>query len=101
MPLLFRREEGLEDAAELLRRDAAATVRDLDHRAVALAAGADRNGPRSAHRVDRVVDDVGPDLVETAAERPDGRQAPVVVAPDLHILEAVGEDCQGVLDAVV
>ena len=59
----FGREEGLEDSGEHLRRDAGAAVSDLDHNPVLLVGCADPELAGAGHGVDRVVDQVGPDLV--------------------------------------
>ena len=73
------REERLERARDDLRRHARSGVGDLDHDPVALGAGAHREGARAVHRVDGVVDQVGPDLVELAGvglDRRAGRRTP-------------------------
>ena len=68
--------------------DPRAVVADLDADALALRAGAQGDATALGHRVHRVVDQVGPDLVELRARRLDPRQAGVEVPDDLDLLEA-------------
>ena len=72
----------MEDAVDVVLRDAGAVVAD-DHLDGVLADGAGANGQRAVpiHRLDRVVDDVGPYLIEIAWITLDFRQGHV---PFLH-----------------
>ena len=95
------REEGLEDAIEVLLRDPAAVVLEVDDDVLAFPPRPDRDGAAPVGGVDGVVDDVGPDLVEAVAQRADGRQSAVVGPPDRHVLEPVAQDDERILDPVV
>src|SRR6266849_9350191 len=77
---VLRREERLEDPRLDLRRDAWPIVGDLDQDADVLPGGADSQVSLAVHRVDGIVDEIGPDLVELAAVRVDTGQAPIVLA---------------------
>src|SRR5690606_31260508 len=78
VPDRLRGEERLEDPAAHVGWDARPGVADLDEHALVVdAAGAHGEGAAAAHGVDRVVDDVGPDLVELGRVGRDLRQRPV------------------------
>src|SRR5262249_28615307 len=77
----FGREEGIADPRLDVLGDARPVVLDLDDRPRVLAASPDPDLPAAVHRVGGVVEDVGPDLVQLAAERRDVRQVRGVVAP--------------------
>src|SRR3569833_1320889 len=63
----FGGEEGGEDAIDDLVGDARAVVADLDpNHVVGFPFGSQRQRAVAVHRLNRVVDDVGPDLVEIA-----------------------------------
>ena len=70
---------------------------------LAVAARGDRDRAVLAERLDRVVDQVRPDLVELGAADGELRQRAVVVAHDLErlVLELVLEDAQGRVDPLV
>src|ERR1700676_4793527 len=61
-------EERLENVGLNFRGNAGTVVADLDNSAIILAKGSYSQLACSTHCVDGVVDDVGPDLVEFAAE---------------------------------
>src|SRR5689334_22853179 len=65
------REERLEDAILELGRDSGAVVADFHQNASELRCGADYQFALPVHRVDGVVDQVRPDLIELAAVRTD------------------------------
>src|SRR5437764_10524884 len=65
----FGGEERLENPRQEFRRYTWAIIGDLHHDTVVLAVSAYPQFAFSAHCVDRVVDEIGPDLVEFAAER--------------------------------
>src|ERR1700688_412228 len=69
LPDALRREEGLEGVWPNLGRNPRTVIANLHHNAIVLAIGAHSQLTLSAHRVNGVVDDVGPDLVELAAKR--------------------------------
>ena len=50
------------------RRDSWTVIADLDYHAIVILVGTNSQLTLSTHRIDRIVDDVGPDLVEFAAE---------------------------------
>src|SRR3954464_8327844 len=66
-PDLLGGEERVEDPVPILLRDARAVVADVDLHAVAVAARADRDRAGLPERLDRVVEDVLPHLVELGA----------------------------------
>ena len=84
-------------------RDPGAVVGDLDLGEVAEAASGDRDRPALAERVDRVVEQVGPDLVELGAAH--GQlgevQVQVLLELDLGVLQAVAQHLEGHLEALV
>src|SRR3954467_11889788 len=100
---VLRGEERVEDVLAHVDRDARPVVGHLDDRAAALAARAERDRPPLADRLDRVVDEVGPYLVELGAADGELRQAAVVVAGDLdrRVLELVTEHDERRLDPLV
>ena len=67
VPDVLGREERVEDPRGELVGNAGAVVGDLDDRAVAVGARGDRDRAALAERVDRVVEQVRPDLVELGA----------------------------------
>ena len=94
------RVEGLEDPLADLRGHPRPVVTDLDDHVAVAREGADLDPAVAAHRIDRVVEDVRPHLVELAAERLDRRQPGLVVAHDLDpALELGAQDDQRVLQA--
>ena len=88
------REEGLEDSLLDLQRHARTIVGDLDFDAVLGPRRAERELALASHRVDRVVDQVGPDLVQLGTVTGDARQLRVVVARDGDIAELMPQDHQ-------
>src|SRR6202035_2266243 len=65
----FGREERLEDVCLYLRRNSWTIIADFHNHAGGIAISANTKFSFSVHRVDGVVDQVGPNLVEFAAER--------------------------------
>src|SRR5262249_39754414 len=91
--LRLRREEWLEDARRDLRRNARAAVGDPYFHGVAEAAGAHFEHALAVHGLDRVVDDVRPDLVQLPAECLDAGQVGFDLEDDVDaVLELVAED---------
>ena len=68
-------EEGIEDARENLRRNAGAVVDDAHDDALTVAACIDLNAAAILNRIERVVDEVSPNLIELACESAHQRQA--------------------------
>src|SRR5215207_9877433 len=103
VPDLLGREERVEDSGADLGRYARAVVGYVDPDAAGLAASADRDRPMIAERVDRVVDQVGADLVELRAAHGQLREVAVVVARNLDrgVLEPVREDGKRRLEPLV
>ncbi len=64
----FGGEKGLEDVGLNFLGDAGAVVADFNDHASVFAVGADAKLAFAVHRVDGVIDEVGPDLVEFAAK---------------------------------
>jgi hypothetical protein len=89
-PRGFEVKNGSKIRGRMSWGDARAIVHDLDHdvRIVLTRAQDDPAGP--VHRVDGVVDDVRPDLVQGVAIHPDLRDGSVVLALDLPVPKAVG-----------
>ena len=96
-------EERVEHAVAVLRRDARAVVADLDDRAAVVAPRGDRDRAVLAERVDRVVEQVGPHLVELGAAHAELGQRAVVLAHDLdrRVLELVAEHLERRLQPLV
>ena len=91
-------EEGVEDARPELGRDPGPVVHDLHLDVPPGRPRAQLDRALAAHGVDRVVDQVRPDLVELARVRLDARQIGREVAPMLTpALQLVPEDDQRVL----
>src|SRR4029453_17353571 len=80
----FRGEERLEDAGPDVGRGAGGGVFDLDHEAVRVAGGAQGESATARHGVERVVDEVRPDLVQFGRVGRYGRQCPVVLGDHLN-----------------
>ena len=97
------REEGVEDPRLDLRRHPGAVVRDLDERVPGHVAGGDRDRPVIAERIDRVVEQVRPHLVELGSAHGQPGKRPVVVALDLdrRLPQLVSEDHDRRLDPLV
>src|SRR5208283_6212426 len=62
------REKRLKNVRQDLRRNSGAVVADFHDHAIVLTIGAHAQLAFSSHRVDGIVDQVGPNLVEFAAE---------------------------------
>ena len=83
-----RKDVGLD-----LCRDSAAIVSDLDEKKLAVAARADIDATRPADGVNRIVDEVRPDLVLTRRRRRlEARKRAIKVARDRDVPELVTED---------
>src|SRR5690606_34851946 len=92
---------GLEHARQVLGRYAGPIVLDLDDHLAGYAVRADRDVAAFTGGVGSVVQDVRPDLVESAAERPDLGQLPVELPVYRDPAQTVPQDRQRVLDAVM
>ena len=94
------REEHVEQLREVLRGDAGPVVLDLDLDHVARTPGTDDQGALTGHRIDGVVDEVGPYLVELARVGLNRGQVIGVLAThgDADLELAVQHD-EGVLEA--
>ena len=68
LPYSFGREERFEDVRLDLRRNSRAVVADLNYGAGIIAIGSNSELALSAHGVNGIVNNVGPDLIELAAE---------------------------------
>ena len=82
----FSSEKGFEDVGLYLGGNPGAIVSNLNHNATVLAISANSKLALSAHGVDGIVDDVGPDLVELAAKRIHEKRNALVVALHRHSL---------------
>ena len=97
----FGGEEGLEDARQDGGRDAGAVVPYFDESHLRAETGGeleDGIGGGGLHRVERVFDESGPDLVELAAVGADGRECGVEVELDPGVFEARVEHDEGVFE---
>ncbi len=74
------REEQIENARLNFRRNAGSIVRDFHHDTFVLPARFDFQFPFALHRVNRIIDDVRPHLIQLAPVRFDARQSRVVRA---------------------
>src|SRR5215475_13214948 len=61
-------KEWLKDARLNFRRNAGAAIANLNHDATIIPKGPDAKLTLAAHGVNRIVDDVGPNLIQLAAE---------------------------------
>src|SRR5215472_2488675 len=75
-------EERLENPVLDLGRDPGASVAELDQQHVSVERGADGERPGPVHRRNRVVDQVGPDLIQLAREGRYPRQRMVIIPDD-------------------
>src|ERR1700735_5865784 len=80
----FGGEKGLKDVGLDFGGNSRAVVRELDHCATVVGEGSDAKLTGSAHRVNRVVNNVGPDLVELATKRIHQEGNGMVVALHRH-----------------
>jgi hypothetical protein len=71
----LRREEGIEDLAPMLGRDAGAVVDDAYDQRMALGLGGDGHLCAEVDRVEGIVEDVHPHLFQLAADRIHARQS--------------------------
>jgi hypothetical protein len=95
---LLGRVEGLERAGRHLRRHARAGVADLDDDVALIGPGRHPERARAVHRVDGVVDEDGPYLIELARVDVDLGDVGTVVANDGNaVAELVPEHDQGAL----
>jgi hypothetical protein len=69
LPNSFGGEKGLKDVGLYLVRNPWAVIANLNHNATIVAVGSDAELAFSPHGVNRVIDNIGPDLVEFAAKR--------------------------------
>src|SRR5208282_1959583 len=68
LPDSFGCEEWLKDVRLDLGRNSGTVIADLDHDAIVLAIRSDSQFALSAHGIDGVIDNVGPDLIELTPE---------------------------------
>ncbi len=61
-------EERFEDVRLYIGRNPRTVVGDLNHHAIILAIGSNSKFAFAAHRVNGIVDDVGPNLIQLAPE---------------------------------
>jgi len=98
---LLGRVEGLERAGRHLRRHARAGVADLDDDVALIGTRRHPERAGAVHRVDGVVDEDGPYLIELARVGVDPGDVGSVVANDGDVVaELVPEHDQGALEAV-
>src|SRR5262249_16132964 len=98
----LRRKKRIEDTRPNLFRYSRAAVSNFNNEKVDLAENSNAQLALSIHRVDRVVDQVGPHLIQFAAVGAHAGKIRLVVALDRDALfQAVAEDLQRVLDILL
>jgi hypothetical protein len=65
----LRREKGIEDIGLHLWGNSRPAVTDFDHNIVVLAESSHPKFAPARHGIDRVLDDIGPDLVQLGSRR--------------------------------
>ena len=100
-PDAFGGVERLEDVRLNFRRNAAAVVGDFHHHLVVIQKCGDADLPRSFDRVDGVIEQIRPHLVEFAAVGHDSWNRAIVLARDRDLLELVAQHRQRVLNPFV
>src|SRR5579872_104172 len=94
-------EEGLNNMRLYFGRNAVAVVSNLNYNAAVIAIGPDSKFTIAAHGINRVVDEVGPDLIEFTAERIHQQRNRLVIAMHSHaMLKLVVENRQGCFEAL-
>jgi hypothetical protein len=86
LPNSFGGEKRLKDVGLYLGGNPRAVISDLDHNTTILAIGSDSKLALSPHGVDRVVNNVGPDLIELAAKRIHEKRNALIIALHYHSL---------------
>jgi hypothetical protein len=95
---LFGREEGVENALMDLCRDPWSIITDLDTDSRPVMRGADGDRPRSLKRIQRIVQEIHPDLVELSTVGMQNRKLRVILALNPNIPHLVVQQGQGDLD---
>src|SRR5262245_58550536 len=95
-------EEGFEDATLNFWRNAGAVIADFDENVIWLGRRANPQVALAVHRVDRVDDQVGPDLIERAAVSGNARQVVGVFADHRYAaLQLMAEYDERVLQSLM
>src|SRR2546425_8484284 len=97
----FGGEEWLEHARLDVRRNARTVVHDFDDQLVVFQACADTDFAGALYGVDRVIDQVGPHLIEFAAVSHNTRHGTIECPNEGHIFQFVTEHGQGALNPFV
>ena len=95
----FGGEEWLEHVRLDVRGNAGTVIHDFNDQLIVLAAGADANFAGAMDRVDGVVNEIGPNLIEFAAVSHDARDGAIERPAERHVFQFVAQHCQGALDA--
>src|ERR1700730_2211225 len=91
----LRGEEGFEDVRLRFRQNPGTVIADLNHNAIVLAIGSNSKLAVATHRVNGIVNDVGPNLIQLAPERiHEKRNALVVPVYDHPAFELVVQNCK-------
>ena len=85
-PHSFRREERLKDVGLHLVGNSRTVIANFDYSATVVAIGSDAKLALSVHSVNRVIDELGPDLAELAAKRIHQEGIALVIALHDHAL---------------
>src|SRR4029077_292893 len=80
----FGCEERLKDVGLDLGRNSRTVIADLNHNTTVVAISSNSKLSLSAHRVDGIIDEVGPNLIEFAPKLINQKRDSLVVAPQLH-----------------
>ena len=100
-PNSFGGVERLEDMRLHFGRNAAAVVGNLHDHLVVIQERSDTDFSRPFDRVNGVVEQIGPHLVEFAAVSQDARNRAIILARDRHLLEFMAKHRQRVLEPLV
>src|SRR4029079_16296394 len=95
----FGGEERFEQTRRDLRRNADTEVYNLDDHLAIFQARADTDFPGAVDRMNRVVDEIGPDLIEFAPVSHDARQRAIEGPYHCHVLQFVTKHCQRAFEA--
>src|SRR5215831_10128432 len=79
-PDAFRRKKGLKQMGANVLWDAWSVVVDLDEQLMILAPGAESNFSLSIHRIDGIVDEIRPHLVQLVSVCRNLRKRPIILS---------------------
>src|SRR5258708_29666342 len=101
LPNSFGGKEWFKDVREYLGRNPRTTIANLNHNASVFAVGSNSKVAFSAHRVNSVVNDVGPNLIEFTPKRIHKKRNALVVPRHNHaVFELVVQNRECSLQAL-